>query len=210
MQGGAQIVQRSLERDNREMLHRGWDIVRRNERRISELVLDMLNYSGASEPLFEPCYVNDLVEEVAEAAGAAGKKEVRVERDLAPDVPLGHLDSGAIHRCLLNLLSNAMDALPDTGGVIRFTTRHDPEEQTVRVAIADNGCGIDPELLPTIFDVFASTKGAKGTGLGLAVVKKLVEEHGGRVDVDSRLGEGSTFTLVLPLRPPASEPAIQP
>ena len=74
----------------------------------------------------------------------------------------------------------------------------------MRLSVSDNGCGIDPELLPTIFDVFASTKGARGTGLGLAVVKKLVEEHGGRVEVQSTPGQGSTFTLVLPIHPPAT------
>lgn len=199
MQGGAQMVQRGLDSENRSMLGKGWDIMRRNERKIAELVLDMLNYSGASEPVCEPCHANDLVREIAEAAGVRAEREVRVEQDLAEDLPIIHIDTTAIHRCLLNLLSNAIDALPDDGGTVRFITRHDPDGETVHIAVADTGCGIEPELLPTIFNVFVSTKGSKGTGLGLAVVRKLVEEHGGRVEIDSEPGKGTTVTLVLPI-----------
>ena len=133
-------------------------------------------------------------------------KEFRVECDLAEDLPVALLDLTALHRCLLNLLSNAIDAVPDEGGVVRFITRRHPDERAIRVAVADNGCGIDPELLPTIFDVFVSTKGSRGTGLGLAVVQKLVEEHGGRVDIDSEPGKGSTVTLVLPLPDDSEQP----
>ena len=204
MQGGAQIVQRGLEQESTDTIGRGWGIVRRNERKISELVLDMLNYSGANEPLREPCNIDRLVEDIAEPLAEEAAKEVRVERDLAPDLPTAYLDPRAIHRCLLNLVSNAIDAVPETGGLVRLVSRFDPAERTVRLSVSDNGCGIDPELLPTIFDVFASTKGARGTGLGLAVVKKLVEEHGGRVEAQSTPGQGSTFTLVLPIHPPAT------
>jgi len=202
MQGGAQIVQRSLDRHDAEALRTGWDIVRRNERRISELVLDMLNYSGASDMLFEPCDLNNLIDEAAEAIPAQTSKTVSVDVDLAPDLPMVVVDSNAIYRCLLNFVSNAIDALPDDGGSVRFATRYDKEERAARLAVADSGCGIDPELLPAIFDVFVSTKGSRGTGLGLAVVQKLAAAHGGRVEVDSQPGKGTTFTLVLPLRPP--------
>ena len=199
MQGGSQMVERAIDADNDPMLRTGWAIVRRNEGRIAELVLDMLNYSGASEPVLDPCHLNDLVAEIAEAAGAHADKPLRIQCDLAEDLPIALIDVSAIHRCLLNLLSNAIDALPDEGGLVRFITRHDPDYQTLRLAVADNGCGIDPELVPTIFGVFVSTKGSRGTGLGLAVVRKLVEEHGGTVEIDSQPGAGTTVTLVLPV-----------
>jgi signal transduction histidine kinase len=112
------------------------------------------------------------------------------------------VDSNAVYRCLLNLVSNAIDALPDDGGTVGFATRYDRQERVARLAVADSGCGIAPELLPMVFDVFVSTKGSRGTGLGLAVVQKLATAHGGRVEVDSQLGKGTTFTLVLPLHPP--------
>jgi len=205
MQGGSMMVQRGMDEDDEPLLHKGWDILRRNERKISELVLDMLNYSGASDVFLEPTPVNDVVAEVAEAAGAGVQRQFRVECDLAPDLPIACVDANAIHRCLLNLLSNAIDALPDEGGVVRFSTCFDPDAEAVRISVSDNGCGIDPELTPSIFGVFVSTKGAKGTGLGLAVVDRLVGEHAGHVEVESAPGEGSTFTLVLPLDPKAEK-----
>jgi signal transduction histidine kinase len=152
------------------------------------------------------CDVNGLVTEIAEGAGAHADKAFRVECDLDDDVPVALLDRAAIHRCLLNLLSNAVDAAPDEDGVVRFGTRHDREANAVRVFVADNGDGIAPELLPSIFNVFVSTKGSRGTGLGLAVVQKLVEEHGGRVEIDSEPGKGTTVALVLPLPDPSERP----
>jgi len=207
MQGGAQLVERGLKRDDIEGLRRGWAVVRRNEGRIADLVLDMLDYSGASEPLFEDCDLNELVGELAESVGTRTRKQIAVERELKPDLPTVQVDPDAIHRCLVNLVANAIDALPEEGGRIRFITRHSPEENAVRIGVADNGCGIDPEILPNIFEVFVTTKGARGTGLGLAVVDKLIKEHGGKVEVESEPGKGTTFWLVLPLirRPEAEE-----
>ncbi len=207
MEGGAQIVQRGIDSSDVEVARRGWAIVRRSERKISDLVLDMLNYSGANEPLREPCSINDLCEDVAAPLVQEADKEVRIECELDPELPVAHLDSRAIHRCLLNLVANAIDALPEEGGLVRLETRHDPEAGTVRVSVCDDGCGIEPEILPTIFDAFSSTKGSRGTGLGLAVVKKLVEEHGGHVEVQATPGKGSTFTIVLPTQPPEPDRA---
>jgi signal transduction histidine kinase len=201
MQGGGQIVQRGLEHEDIELTRRGWDIVRRNENRIAELVLDMLNYSGAGEPYLEPCQLNTIVEEVAQSVGVEQQKPVHVETALADDLPPVRADPVSVHRCLLNLLSNAVDALPDEGGSVRFATGWRPETQEVCLAITDTGVGIEEDRIEGIFDVFVSTKGSRGTGLGLAVVNKLMTEHGGRVDVESRPGEGSTFTLVFPLPP---------
>jgi len=206
MQGGSQMVERAIEMHDDGMLRRGWEIVHRNESRIAELVLDMLNYSGAGEPMLQPCRVNDLVSDVAESAGSRADKSFRVECALADGLPAARLDAAAIHRCLLNLLSNAIDAVPDEGGVVAFATRYDADVHAVCIAVSDNGCGIDPELLPTIFDVFVSTKGSRGTGLGLAVVRKLLEEQGGRVAIASEPGEGTTVTLILPLPDDAEAP----
>ena len=207
MQGGAQLVERGLKRNDLEGLRKGWQVVRRNERRIADLVLDMLNYSGASEPLFEDCDLNELVAEVADSVGSRTRKHITVERQLDPELPTAQVDPDAIYRCLVNLVANAIDALPKEGGTIRFITRHSPEENAVRIGVADTGCGIDPDLLPNIFEVFVTTKGAKGTGLGLAVVDKLMKEHDGKVEVESEPGKGTTFWLVLPLvrRPGADD-----
>jgi two-component system NtrC family sensor kinase len=105
---------------------------------------------------------------------------------------------------LVNLLLNANDAIGKDGGTITISTAVDAEPQEpknpfVRVTVHDSGCGIPPENLPKVFDPFFSTKGKKGAGLGLAVVWGIVEKHGGRITVESEIGKGTTFKILLPV-----------
>ncbi len=107
-----------------------------------------------------------------------------------------------INQVFLNLLTNAAQAMGAGQGVITLTTRSDGDGVTIEVA--DNGTGIAPDVLPKIFDPFFSTKDVgKGTGLGLSISYKIVQQHGGRIDVASKIGAGTTFTVWLPLTPPA-------
>jgi signal transduction histidine kinase len=107
-----------------------------------------------------------------------------------------------INQVFLNLLTNAAQAMQAGRGEITLTTRNDGDG--VAVDIADNGTGIAPEVLPKIFDPFFTTKEiGKGTGLGLSISYKIVAQHGGRIDVESKAGTGTRFTVWLPLRPPA-------
>ena len=98
----------------------------------------------------------------------------------------------------MNLLTNAMEAVADEDGVITVSSRYDSMNRDVIVTVVDNGAGIDPEKVESIFTPFYSSKGQKGTGLGLAVTKKLIEEHHGRIEVASQPGQGATFTVILP------------
>jgi signal transduction histidine kinase len=125
-------------------------------------------------------------------------------------VPLTDLDklppvvgsSDQLRQVLSNLVVNAKDSMPD-GGRLVIRTRHTPDPDGihgwVRIAIADTGAGIDAEMLPDIFEAFVSTKGEKGTGLGLWIVKGIIENHGGRIRVRSRQGKGTVFQISLPV-----------
>ncbi|MCB9630578.1 MAG: ATP-binding protein [Sandaracinus sp.] len=108
------------------------------------------------------------------------------------------LDGSAtrLQQMLLNLIVNARDAMPE-GGRIDVSVVATEDEAQIRVS--DRGPGIAPELLPRIFTPFFTTKGAAGTGLGLSVVRGVAEEHGGRIEVSSEPGEGTTFTITLPV-----------
>jgi signal transduction histidine kinase len=118
--------------------------------------------------------------------------------DIAPVV----CSPSQINQVFLNLLTNAAQAMKDGRGEITLTTRNVGDG--VAVDVADNGAGIAPDVLPKIFDPFFTTKDVgKGTGLGLSISYKIVAQHGGRIDVESKAGSGTRFTVWLPLKPPA-------
>jgi len=122
------------------------------------------------------------------------------------DIPPITCSPSQINQVFLNLINNAAQATGAGQGVIQVTTRREGAGH-VAVEVADNGKGIPPEVLPKIFDPFFTTKEVgKGTGLGLSIVYKIVEQHGGRISVDSTVGVGTRFTVVLPLQPPAPAP----
>jgi two-component system NtrC family sensor kinase len=108
------------------------------------------------------------------------------------------IDPGKIRQLLTNLLLNALDAMPD-GGKLGVSTRFEEGLQLAALEVTDTGCGIPAQVIGRIFDPFFSTKGPKGTGMGLAVSYGIVEQHGGRIEVSSQPGRGTTFTVHLPV-----------
>jgi len=128
-------------------------------------------------------------------------KSVTVNKQFG-DIPEVTCSPSQVNQVFLNLITNAVQAMDAGRGAITLTTRGDGAGVTVEVA--DNGKGIPPEVLPKIFDPFFSTKEiGKGTGLGLSISYKIVQQHGGRIDVESPAGAGAKFTVWLPLKPPA-------
>ena len=205
VKGGAYILEKGLEQDNPDRIRSGWQMVRRNNAFMEELVYDLLTYSKQRPPEYVPTDLNALCADtcgfVAERARTLG-----VSLTCTPDPSLGQveLDPRGIRRCLLNFVGNAVDACANTNGSATVEVRgpaSSPEaDGLVRVSVRDTGCGMSKETLAKLFTVFFSTKGSKGTGLGLPVSQKIVEEHGGRIDVESQEGKGTTFTLCLPAR----------
>lgn len=127
---------------------------------------------------------------------------IAVEKEYAPSLPLVLADPDSLPQALTNLLQNAVEALDGGKGVIRISaspSRGREGRSCVEIQIADSGCGISPQNLARVFDPFFTTKSpGKGTGLGLAMTKRIVQNHGGQIRVDSRVGDGTTFTLSLP------------
>jgi signal transduction histidine kinase len=122
---------------------------------------------------------------------------VRVTRRLADDLPRPELVADRVQQIFLNLVFNAVDAMPD-GGELTLATRYDEQADEVVVDFKDCGSGIPQDMLPHIFDPFFSTK-REGTGLGLFVSQNIAQEHGGRIEVDSEEGAGCTFSVHLPV-----------
>jgi two-component system sensor histidine kinase HydH len=121
---------------------------------------------------------------------------VTVFKNYSPDVPRVRFDAELMERVIANLLVNAAQASPP-GGIVTVKTLSDPDE--VEVAVIDRGSGIDPKNIENIFNPFFTTK-SDGIGFGLAIISKILDEHGGRITVESSLGEGSVFRVFLPLR----------
>jgi signal transduction histidine kinase len=116
-------------------------------------------------------------------------------------MPSIQIDTDGIHRAILNIVTNAIDASEDVeGGMVRVSTTWDADSSIAKVVIADNGTGIPAGEIDKIFEVFESTKGSRGTGLGLPVSQKIIREHGGSIRIASEVGKGSTFTVELPMR----------
>ena len=203
LRSGSDIVEMGLADKDEELLEKGWRIVEKNQGKIYDLVLDMLSYSKDREPAVEVVDLNGIAREVLELVeGRAKELGVRVETKF-DELPAVAADPEGIHKALLNVIGNALDALegqPDPRlGVASFI---EADGGWVRLLVQDNGPGIPAERQKDIFRPFVSTKGSRGTGLGLAVSRKILREHGGDVLLHSQPGKGSRFMLRLPISSP--------
>ena len=199
LRGGADVVEMGLRSSNLGQATKGWRIVDRNLERIYNLTMNLLAYSREREPKLSPINPRTVIEECVELiAGTANEKGVMVVADIDPSLPAVPLDADGMHQVVMNLLSNAMDAVTPQEGLIRVVCKYDPAEKATTLEVIDNGSGIPPSMMNHMFELFHSTKGNRGTGLGLAVTRKIVEEHEGTIAVTSTPNEGTTFTVKLP------------
>ncbi len=207
LKGGVYLVNTASKGDetDSDSLETGWDMVERNLGRISDLVLDLLEYSRDREVEYEDCSPNEIGNEVCEDFAAKAREHgIEIVRDFDPSMRGVVLDPKIIRRCLSNLVANAIDACifdsnQQKQWVVRVRTVLE-DDGTVLFEVSDNGCGMDEEVKRKLFTTFFSTKEGRGTGLGLLITQKLVHEHGGTIRVESEPGAGSTFSIRLPPR----------
>ncbi|MCX7680946.1 MAG: ATP-binding protein, partial [Anaerolineae bacterium] len=174
--------------------------------RIARIITQMRDLSRANvQEELKLSSINELVEQVLVLTSTqCEKKNVEVLWEPADDLPPVPVASDQIKQVFLNLVLNAIDAMSE-GGKLLVRTGLAPERGMVSVVFSDTGVGIPQELLSQIFEPFFSTK-PDGTGLGLSISHHIVTRHGGRIEVDSKPGVGSVFTVWLPVRPPATRP----
>jgi len=213
LKGGFYLASTGSKENSTDSLKTGWEMLERNMGRISDLVLDLLEYSRDREPEYENCFPNEIANEVCEHLEAKAKEYgVEMIRDFDPSVQEVLLDPKDIHRCLLNLVSNAIDAClfdpnEEKKWVVHVRTILE-NDGAVRFEVSDNGCGMDEDVKKKLFTTFFSTKEGRGTGLGLLIAQKIVQEHDGTITVESQVGRGSTFTIRLPHRDGATQGAM--
>jgi PAS domain S-box-containing protein len=167
--------------------------------RCSNIVSNLLTFSRKSPQAFSALTIRELIDRcVVLSQHKLELSKIELETEIERNVPAVRGDVNQLQQCLINLILNAVDAMPD-GGRLRLSVSFDAQRNRVCIRVSDNGGGIASQDLPQIFEPFFTTKQeGYGTGLGLSTVYGIVEQHGGTVEVDSRLGEGSTFTIELP------------
>lgn len=201
VRGGSYLIDMGLRDHNEDVVRKGWTIVEKNQNKIYNLVMDMLTFSKERQPVPQLAAVNDTVTEVADLMQTrADESQIELVRQLDSDMPETMFDVEGLHRAILNIVTNALDAVEGQESArVTLVTGHDPVAKLVYVVVSDNGPGIPPAQVPKLFNIFESTKGSRGTGLGLAVSQKILREHGGEITVVSEPGQGAQFTLEWPL-----------
>ncbi|HET6246855.1 MAG TPA: ATP-binding protein [Tepidisphaeraceae bacterium] len=200
LQGGADVVEMGLRGSNITQASKGWRIVHRNLDKIYGLTMNLLAYSKQREPSLEMVNPKKLIDECLElVAQGANEKGVMVVGDVDEGHPAIPMDPSGMHQVIMNLLSNALDAVRPNTGLVRAACHYDETNRQAVIEVVDNGSGVAPSMMKHMFELFHSTKGNRGTGLGLAVAKKIVEEHEGAISVKSAPGEGTKFTIRLPV-----------
>jgi signal transduction histidine kinase len=189
-----------------------YGVITRESERLTRLIDNVLDFSriegGRQQYDISPGGVEPIVHEVVEAFRyPLAQQGFKVDVEIAPDLPDVPLDAPAMKQALANLMDNAIKYSGERRR-LRVSARHTRDE--VLVEVADEGLGIPPAETQRIFEKFyrigrSETQGRRGSGVGLALVKHIVEAHGGRVSVESRLGEGSRFIVHLPVREPCPE-----
>ncbi|MBL9121859.1 MAG: FHA domain-containing protein [Phycisphaerae bacterium] len=206
LRGGADAVELALSRGDLGMAREGWPILGRNLDRIHSLTRNMLAYAKERALDLLQQNVNEIVSEVTLLLEpAAERKRVKLVVELDPAMPPIVVDPDAIHQAVMNLVSNALDAVADRVGRVTVRTRYVPkgsesDSSHVEIAIVDNGPGIPDAIRSKLFEPFTSSKGQRGTGLGLVVTRKIAEQHGGAIEVITTGPDGTLMCLTLPDR----------
>ena len=209
LDGGVYMVSTGMERSDSKRITNGWQMVRRNVDRVRSLVLDILYYAKDREPKYQLASPVRLAEEVLKRfEPKAAENGVEVTTNLDPAAIRFEVDKRAAEAMLTNLLENALDACRSEPTRERHAVSLAVRDEGAEIVfeVSDDGVGMDREARENVFTAFFSSKGSSGTGLGLYIAQRIASQHKGSISVESELGQGSTFTIRIPQRLPASLP----
>jgi len=206
LEGSVSLLRLGIDSVDKELMNEAWEILSKNHKRLSTLVLDLLNLSKDDSDNITMCNVANIVIEIVELIQAQVSEDgikVITDEELRGSEYFAEIDSRGIHRVLLNLLNNAADAVKEkhgNSGDGRIEIRLSMEEHgTIMVImVRDNGIGIPIEKQDEVFEMFHTGKGDQGTGLGLAVSKRIIENHNGKISIVSKENEGAELIVKVP------------
>jgi signal transduction histidine kinase len=208
-QNAVDLLKLQLKELQNEKINKSWSYIQQSFTRIHNLTVNMLAFAKEQDIVLRPVSINkvilsnrDAIEQSLESKG------IELALDLNPDIPPWMMDTNQFQRILLNLLVNAIDAVKGKPNAkITIATQLDNDDR-LKVTISDNGCGIAADRQEKIFDLFFTTKGSGGSGLGLPMVKKFVEKMGGSLTLQSAPDAGATFIMSFPRKTaPVGDPA---
>lgn len=199
VRSGQDVINDAFSYNDMEQAKKAWSILKRNLEKIQKVVLDMLKFSKETPPRMQLCQFNRLVESVVEILRPqADQRQVALTLQVDEQMDQVTLDPDQMQDVVMNLILNAIEAVPAQTGQVMVHTELDKETSELVLRVTDNGKGIEDTEI--IFEPYHSDKQGQGTGLGLAITRKVVQNHRGRIDVKTLVGEGSIFTVRIPTK----------
>ena len=204
LEGGVFVLEKGIELDEKKYVIEGWEMLKASVEKIKNLSLGLLEFAKSPGNNRRRCDPAEPLRQVARLMKSwAGQSGITIKMDFAPDLEPLYIDAEKLEHCLLNLVTNSLEAcIEDTSGQkekqITLIARR-PEGWGVEYQILDNGPGMDEPACQKAFREFFSTKGARGTGLGLMLSNKIIEEHKGVIEIESEKGVGTKICIKLPL-----------
>jgi two-component system, NtrC family, sensor kinase len=195
------IVDRGIpNQEQMEKFKRYLELVENETSRCSKIVSGLLTFSRKSTSTFTEVRIDDLLERsILLSRHKLILSNIELKTDISRDIPIIKGDINQLQQCMINLIFNAIDAMPD-GGTLWISANYDLQKKMVMISVRDNGIGIYEENIPLLFEPFFTTKKeGYGVGLGLSTAWGIIERHNGTIKVESRPGQGATFTIVLPV-----------
>jgi len=203
LDGGMYMVGSGIEKNDRERIGAGWDIIKRNVDRIRSMISDIIYYAKSREAEYEAIDIDKFMSDIFTTTGSKAKSlNVEFEFVCEPDLGEFTIDQVAMRSALLNILENSFDAcrrnVAKKEHKVSFRIEADDDAGEVHIHVIDDGIGMDQETQEKIFSLFFSSKGQEGTGLGLFISNKVIKQHNGVIHVASKQGQGAHFHIVLP------------
>jgi signal transduction histidine kinase len=210
LDGGMYLLEKGFSQKSQDQITEGWEVVKQMVERIRKMVLDILYYAKERDLRWERIDALSFAEEVAKVVEPKIRSGgIEFEKNLDSKIGEFEINAGYVHSALLNILDNAVDACTkDTSKQKHtITLKVKQDKRHIIFDVADNGLGMDSDTSEKIFTPFFSLKGEKGTGLGLFISNKIIDQHGGEIIVKSKLGQGTLFRIKIPKMQSESVPA---
>ncbi|MCH2174909.1 MAG: ATP-binding protein [Lentisphaeria bacterium] len=206
LEGSVSLLRMGIDSKDMDLMDQSWDILSKNHKRLSTLVLDLLNLAKEDKVSIARYNLSEIILETVDLVRKQLEEsniEIRLGANIRSLEVTAFLDSQGIHRVVLNIIQNAMDSLEEkflsaTGGYLDIQLSHVKSSNEICIEITDNGVGIKKEDIGKVFENFHTGKGSRGTGLGLAVSKRIINGHKGRVEIESEYGQFCRFKVYLP------------